>query len=169
MRREPVASPPPPAALRHLHALVVRHHRCHRPPHRHRSVSGLLLGQKGNSPIMFFFRCQCGREGPKDEDEDLFTLYLIINKNVVSSDPINVSVPWPFCHLVVRIVVVSQTRAATPILRCARRSAAREMDMEERVLDLPQFAFSTTSTMPTQAVFHATCGRHPIFLGYYSH
>ena len=121
---------------------------------------------------MFFFRCQCGREGPKDEDEDLFTLYLIINKNVVSSDPseaVNVSVPWPFCHLVVRIVVVSQTRAATPILRCARRSAAREMDMEERVLDLPQFAFSTTSTMPTQAVFHATCGRHPIFLGYYRH
>ena len=166
-------TPPPPAAahLRHLHALVVRPHRCHRPLHRHRSVSGLVWGQKDNSPIMFFFRCQCGREGPKNEDEDLFTLYLIINKNVISSDPsevINVSVPWPFCHFVVRVVVVSETKAATPILRCARRSAAREMDMEEQVLALPQFAFSTTSAMPTQAVFHATCSRHPIFQGYYS-
>ena len=166
--------PPLPAAahLRHLHALVVLPHRCHRQPHRHRNVSGLVWGQKEVSPIMFFFRCQCGREGPKDEDEDLFTLYLIINKNVISSDPsevINVSVPWPFCHFVVRVVVVSETRAATPILRCARRSAAREMDMEERVLALPQFAFSTTSAMPTQAVFHATCGHHPIYLGYYRH
>jgi len=168
-----VTHPPPAAAhLRHPHALVVRPHRCHRPLHRHRSVSGLVWGQKDISPIMFFFRCQCGREGPKNEDEDLFTLYLIINKNVISSDPsevINVSVPWPFCHFVVRVVVVSETRAATPILRCARRSAAREMDMEERVLALPQFAFSTTSAMPTQAVFHATCGHHPIYLGYYRH
>ena len=121
---------------------------------------------------MFYFQCQCGIDRPKNEDEDLYTLYLIVNKNVIPLDPseiINVSVPWPFCHLVVRVVVVSKTRAATPILRCARRSAAREMDMEERVLALPQFAFSTTSAMPTQAVFHATCGHHPIYLGYYRH
>ena len=121
---------------------------------------------------MFYFRCQCGIDRPKNEDEDLYTLYLIINKNVISSDPsevINVSVPWPFCHFVVRVVVVSETRAVTPILRCAQRSVAREMDKEERVLALPQFAFSTTSSMPTRAVFIATCGHHPIYLKIYRH
>ena len=158
----------PPAAAHLLHPLhaLVRLHRCHRPLHRHRSVSGLVWGQKDNSPIMFYFRCQCGREGPKNEDEDLFTLYLIIN----ASDPsevINVSVPWPFCHFVVRVVVVSETRAATPILRYARRSVAREMDMEERVLALPHFALSTTSVMPTRAVYTTTCGCHQIYLGFY--
>ena len=115
---------------------------------------------------MFFFSCQCGREGPRDEDEDLLTLYLIINPSD-PSDVINVSVPWPFCHLIVRVVVVSETRAATPILRCAHRSAAREMDMQERVLALPQFALSNTTVMPTRAVYTTTCGCHKIYLGFY--
>ena len=119
---------------------------------------------------MFYFRCQCGIDRPKNEDEDLYTLYLIINKNVIASDPsevINVSVPWPFCHFVVRVVVVSETRAATPILRCVHRSVAREMDMQERVLALPKFALSNTTVMPTRAVYTTTCGCHKIYLGFY--
>ena len=122
---------------------------------------------------MFYFRCQCGIDRPKNEDEDIYTLYLIVNKNVIPldlSEIINVSVPFPFCHYVVRVVVVSETnRAVTPVLRCAQRSVAREMAKEERVLALPEFAFSTTSSMPTGAVFIATCGHHPIYLEIYRH
>ena len=122
---------------------------------------------------MFYFRCQCGIDRPKNEDEDIYTLYLIVNKNVIPLDPseiINVSVPFPFCHYVVRVVVVSEpNRAVTPVLRCAQRSVAREMAKEERVLALPEFAFSTTSSMPTRAVFIATCGHHPIYLEIYRH
>ena len=167
-RGEPVVSPPLPAAthLRHPHAPGALHHRCHRLPHRHRSASGFPWEQKEVSQIMFFFSCQCGREGPRDDDEDLLTLYLIINPSD-PSDVINVSVPWPFCHLIVRVVVVSETRAATPILRCAHRSVAREMDMQERVLALPQFALSNTTVMPTRAVYTTTCGCHKIYLGFY--
>ena len=117
---------------------------------------------------MFYFRCQCGIDRPRNEDEDIYTLYLIVNKNVIPldhSEIINVSVPFPFCHYVVRVVVVSEpNRAVTPVLRCAQRSVAREMAKEERVLALPEFAFSTTSSMPTGAVFIATCGNHPIYL-----
>ena len=115
---------------------------------------------------MFYFSCHCGREGPRDSDEDLVVLYLIINP-LDPSDVIDVSVPWPFCHLVVRVVVISETRAATPILRCAHRSVAREMDMQERVLALPQFALSNTTVMPTRAVYTTTCGCHKIYLGFY--
>ena len=165
----------PPAAAHLLHPLhaLVRLHRCHLPLHGHRSESGSVWGQKDNSPIMFYLRCQCGIDRPKNEDEDLYTLYLIVNKNVIPLDPrgiINISVPFPFCHYVVRVVVVSETsRAVTPVLRCAQRSVAREMDKEERVLALPEFTFSTTSSMPTRAVFIATCGHHPIYLEIYRH
>ena len=120
---------------------------------------------------MFYFRCQCGIDRPKNEDEDIYTLYLIVNKNVIPvdrSEIINVSVPFLFCHYVKRVVVVSEpNRAVTPILRCSQRSVAREMAKEERVLALPEFAFSTTSSMPTGAVFIATCGNHPIYLEIY--
>ena len=40
---------------------------------------------------MFYFSCQCGREGPRDSDEDLVVLYLIINP-LDPSDVIDVSV-----------------------------------------------------------------------------
>ena len=116
---------------------------------------------------MFYFSCLCGREGPRDSDEDLVVLYLIINP-LDPSDVIDVSVPWPFCHLVVRVVVISETRAAKPILRCAHRSTAREMDMQERVLALPQFALSYTTAMPTRAVYTTHCGVHKIFLDFYN-
>ena len=120
---------------------------------------------------MFYFRCQCGIDRPRNEDENIYTLYLVVNKNVILLDPseiVNVSVPFPFCHYVQRVVVVSEpNRAVTPILRCSQRSVAREMAKEERVLALPEFAFSTTSSMPTGAVFIATCGNHPIYLEIY--
>ena len=120
---------------------------------------------------MFYFRCQCGIDRPRNEDKDIYALYLIVNKNVIPLDPseiVNVSVPFPFCHYVQRVVVVSEpNRAVTPILRCSQRSVAREMAKEERVLALPEFAFSTTSSMPTGAVFIATCGNHPIYLEIY--
>ena len=110
---------------------------------------------------------------PKNEDEDIYTLYLVVNRNVIPLDPseiVNVSVPFPFCHYVQRVVVVSEpNRAVTPILRRAQRSVAREMAKEERVLALPEFAFSTTSSMPTRAVFIAICGHHPIYLEIYRH
>ena len=122
---------------------------------------------------MFYFRCQCGIDRPRNEDENIYTLYLVVNKNVIPLDPseiVNVSVPFPFCHYVQRVVVVSETnRAVTPVLRCAQRSVAREMAKEERILALPEFAFSTTSSMPTRAVFTATCGHHPIYLEIYRH
>ena len=87
---------------------------------------------------MFYFSCPCGRQGPRDSDEDLVVLYLIINP-LDPSDTIDVALPWPFCPLVVRVVVIAETKAAKPILRCARRSVAREMTTQERVLALPQF------------------------------
>ena len=168
-RGEPVVvSPPLPAAalLRHPHAPVALLHHRHHLPHRQRNASGFPWELKEVSQIMFYFSCQCGREGPRDSDEDLVVLYLIINP-LDPSDVIDVSVPWPFCHLVVRVVVISETRAATPILRCAHRSVAREMDMQERVLALPQFALSNTTVMPTRAVYTTTCGCHKIYLGFY--
>ena len=91
---------------------------------------------------MFYFSCHCGREGPRDSDEDLVVLYLIVNP-LDPSDTIDVALPWPFCHLVVRVVVIAETKAAKPILRCAHRSTRTQMTMQERVLALPDFALSS--------------------------
>ena len=117
---------------------------------------------------MYYFQCQCGINCPRNQDENIYTLYLVVNKDVIPLDPsevVNISVPFPFCHYVQRVVVVSEpNRAVTPILRCSQRCVAWEMSKEERVLALPEFAFSTTSSMPTGAVFIATCGNHPIYL-----
>ena len=117
---------------------------------------------------MFYFQCQCGIDRPKNEDEDIYTLYLIVNKNVIPldlSEIINVSVPFPFCHYVQRVVVVSEpNRAVTPIVRCCQRCVAWKMSKVERVLALPDFAFSAMSSMPTGTVFIATCGNHQIYL-----
>ena len=117
---------------------------------------------------MFYFSCLYGREGPRVSDEDLVVLYLIVNP-LDPSDVIDVSVPWPFCHLVVRVVVIAETKAAKPILRCAHRSTRTQMTMQERVLALPQFALSYTTVMPahhpTVPLFH--CGVHTIYLDFY--
>ena len=115
---------------------------------------------------MFYFSCHCGREGPRDSDEDLVVLYLIVNP-LDHSDVIDVSVPWPFCHLVVRVVVIAETKAAKPILRCAHRSTRTQMTMQERVLALPDFALSYTTAMPAQAVYTTHCGVHKIYLDFY--
>ena len=115
---------------------------------------------------MFYFSCPCGRQGPRDSGEDLIVLYLIINP-LDPSDTIDVALPWPFCHLVVRVVVIAETKAAKPILRCAHRSTRTQMTMQERVLALPQFALSYTTVMPTQAVYTTHCGVHKIYLDFY--
>ena len=117
---------------------------------------------------MYYFRCQCGINRPRNQDENIYTLYLVVNKDVIPLDPsevVNVSVPFPFCHYVQRVVVVSEpNRAVTPILRCCQRCVAWKMSKEERVLALPDFAFSAMSSMPTGTVFIATCGNHQIYL-----
>ena len=117
---------------------------------------------------MFYFSCHCGREGPRDSDEDLVVLYLIVNP-LDPSDTIDVALLWPFCHLVVRVVVIAETKAAKPILRCAHRSTHTEMTMQERVLALPDFALSYTTVMPahhpTAPLYH--CGVHTIYLDFY--
>ena len=117
---------------------------------------------------MFYFSCHCGRQGPRDSDEDLVVLYLIVNP-LDPSDTIDVALPWPFCHLVVRVVVIAETKAAKPILRCAHRSTRTQMTMQERVLALPDFALSYTTVMPahhpTVPLFH--CGVHTIYLDFY--
>ena len=117
---------------------------------------------------MFYFSCHCGRQGPRDSDEDLVVLYLIVNP-LDPSDTIDVALPWPFCHLVVRVVVIAETKAAKPILRCAHRSTRTQMTMQERVLALPDFALSYTTVMPahhpTVPLFH--CGVHTIYLDLY--
>ena len=82
--------------------------------------------------------------GPKDSGEDLLVLYLIRNP-LDPSDTIDVALPWPFCHLVVRVVVIAESKAAKPILRCAHDSTRIEMTMEERTLALPDFALSFRS------------------------
>ena len=68
---------------------------------------------------MFYFACPCGRQGPRDSGEDLIVLYLIRNP-LDPSDTIDVALPWPFCHLVVRVVVIAESKAAKPILRYDR-------------------------------------------------
>ena len=117
---------------------------------------------------MFYFSCPCGRQGPKDSGEDLIVLYLIRNP-LDPSDTIDVALPWPFCHLVVRVVVIAESKAAKPILRCAHSSTRRLMTMEERKLALPNFALSYTSVMPahhpTAPLYH--CGVHTIYLDLY--
>ena len=115
---------------------------------------------------MFYFSCHFGRQGPRDSDEDLVVLYLIINP-LDPSDTIDVALPWPFCHLVVRVVVIAETKAAKPILRCAHRSTRTQMTMQERVLALPEFALSYTTVMPAQAVYTTHCGVHKIYLDFY--
>ena len=117
---------------------------------------------------MFYFSCPCGRQGPKDSDEDLIVLYLIRNP-LDPSDTIDVALPWPFCHLVVRVVVIAESKAAKPILRCAHSSTRIVMTMEERKLALPNFALSYTTVMPahhpTAPLYH--CGVHTIYLDLY--
>lgn len=85
---------------------------------------------------MFYFACPCGRQGPRDSGEDLLVLYLIRNP-LDPSDTIDVALPWPFCHLVVRVIVIAESKAAKPILRCAHDSTRIEMTMEERTLSFP--------------------------------
>ena len=117
---------------------------------------------------MFYFACPCGRQGPRDSDEDLLVLYLIRNP-LDPSDTIDVALPWPFCHLVVRVVVIAESKAAKPILRCAHNSTRIEMTMEERTLAFPDFALSYATVMPEPVragPFHH-CGVHTIFLDLY--
>ena len=117
---------------------------------------------------MYYFNCQCGINRPKKPDENIYTLYLVVNKEVIPLDPVevvNISVPFPFCHYIQRVVVVSEpSRVVTPVLRCCQRCVAWQMSKEERVLTRPDFAFSTMSFLPTGTVLIATCGNHQIFL-----
>ena len=117
---------------------------------------------------MYYFNCQCGINRPRQHDENIYTLYLVVNKEVIPLDPVevvNISVPFPFCHYIQRVVVVSEpNRVVTPILRCCQRCVAWQMSKEERVLTRPDFAFSTMSFLPTGTVLIATCGNHQIFL-----
>ena len=117
---------------------------------------------------MYYFQCKCGINRPRNHDENIYTLYLVVNKEVIPLDPIEVvyvSVPFPFCHYIQRVVVVSEpNRVVTPVLRCCQRCVAWQMSKEERVLIRPDFAFATMTFLPTGSVLIATCGNHQIFL-----
>ena len=36
---------------------------------------------------MYYFRCQCGINRPRNQDENIYTLYLVVNKDVIPLDP----------------------------------------------------------------------------------
>ena len=117
---------------------------------------------------MFFFDCQCGVTRPRKPEENIYTLFLVVNDEIIPLNPVeivNISVPYPFCHYIQRVVVVSQpSRIVTPILRCCQRCVAWQMSKEERVLIRPDFAFATMTFLPTGSVLIATCGNHQIFV-----
>ena len=117
---------------------------------------------------MFFFDCQCGVTRPRKPEENIYILLLVVNEEIIPLNPVevvNISVPYPFCHYIQRVVVVSQpSRTVTPILRCCQCCVAGQMSKEQRVLIRPVEAFETMTSLPTGSEFIATCGNHQIFV-----
>ena len=58
---------------------------------------------------------------PRKPEENIYTLLLVVNEEKPLSPIVNISVPYPFCHKVQRVVVVSKpSRTVTSILRCCQ-------------------------------------------------
>ena len=87
---------------------------------------------------MFFFDCQCGVTRPRKPEENIYILLLVMNEGKIPLnlvEVVNISVPYPFCHKIQRVVVVSKpSRTVTPILRCCQCCVAGQMSKEQRVL-----------------------------------
>ena len=58
---------------------------------------------------MYFFNCQCGITRPRKPDENIYTLFLVVNEEIIPLNPVevvNISVPYPLGHNIQRVVVV---------------------------------------------------------------
>lgn len=57
---------------------------------------------------MFFFNCGCGTTRPQQLGETIYVLYVVVDESTDEDQMyIDLHIPFPWCHLIQRIEVVS--------------------------------------------------------------
>ena len=101
---------------------------------------------------MYFFNCGCGTTRPKNPDETIYTLYLLVKEG---SDEdrmlVDIHIPYPWCHLIQHIEVVSPSYYVFSTTNL--RPGGRERDVVR-----------SRKRLPIGASFIAMCNEHSLFV-----
>lgn len=102
---------------------------------------------------MFFFDCRCGTTRQQHRGETIYTLYVVVKENTeVDQMFIDLHIPFPWCHLIQRIEVVSPSFF---VFGVNSLDGGRER---------PRETVGGRRRLPTGATFIAMCNEHTLFV-----
>ena len=99
--------------------------------------------------MVHMFDCVCGRQGLKLRNEKTFNLFLVIVDNGEKGMQFDLFIPYPYCHLVAKVELV------TPRFHLHKTELSAR---EESLL------VGKRDTLPPGAQFVAYCNQHLVFL-----